>query len=123
MNEPSRSAFLPREEMVEKAVGRKQMSIGIPRDVHDDEKRVALTPEAVKILTDAGNEVFMERGAGEHAGFTDREYSDNGAQVADTSSKVYDCDIIIKIGPFKAEGSLTATGRTDGHFLHEMQLR
>ncbi len=89
MNEPARSAFLPREEQIEKAVGRKQMSIGIPRDVHDDEKRISLTPEATKILTDAGNEIIMERGAGQAAGFTDREYSDNGAIVADTAAKVY----------------------------------
>ena len=61
MNEPARSALLPREEQIEKAVGRKQMSIGLPRDVHDDEKRISLTPEAIKILTDAGNEIFMER--------------------------------------------------------------
>ncbi|MRR19600.1 alanine dehydrogenase [bacterium] len=100
MSEPSRSAFMPREELIEKAVGRRQMSVGMPHDVHDDEKRIALTPEAVKILTDAGHEVYMETGAGEDAGFTDREYSENGAIVADTSQHIYSCDIVIKIAPF-----------------------
>lgn len=76
------------------------MSVGMPHDVHDDEKRIALTPEAVKILSDAGHEVFMETGAGQDAGFSDREYSDNGAVVVDTSQKIYGCDIVIKIAPF-----------------------
>jgi len=100
MNQPARSAFMPREELIEKAVSRRQISIGIPHDIHDDEKRVALTPEAVKILTDTGNEVFIQANAGLGAGFPDRDYSDNGAMVADTSQKVYECDIVIKIAPF-----------------------
>jgi alanine dehydrogenase len=91
---------MPREELIEKAVSRRQMSVGMPHDVHDDEKRIALTPEAVKILSDAGHEVFMETGAGQDAGFSDREYSDNGAVVVDTSQKIYGCDIVIKIAPF-----------------------
>ena len=110
MNEPARSAFMPREELIEKAVGRRQMSIGMPHDILDNEKRIALTPEAVKIITDAGNEVFMEKGAGEDAGFTDREFSDNGAIVADTSQKVFDCDIIIKIAPFMQKEALLLRG-------------
>ncbi len=100
MSEPSRSAFMPREELIEKAVGRRQMSVGLPHDVHDDEKRIALTPEAVKILTDAGHEVYLETGAGQNAGFSDREYSENGAIVADTSQQIYNCDFVIKIAPF-----------------------
>lgn len=119
MNEPARSAFLPREEQIEKAVGRKQMSIGLPRDVHDDEKRISLTPEATKILTDAGNEIIMERGAGQAAGFADREYSDNGAIVADTAAKVYECDIIIKTAPFKQkEASQLRVGQTVISFMN-----
>jgi alanine dehydrogenase len=100
MNQPARSAFMPREELIEKAVSRRQISIGIPHDIHDDEKRVALTPEAIKILTDTGNEVFIQANAGQGAGFPDRDYSDNGAVVADTAQKVYECDIVIKIAPF-----------------------
>jgi alanine dehydrogenase len=100
MNQPARSAFMPREELIEKAVSRRQISIGIPHDIHDDEKRVALTPEAIKILTDTGNDVFIQANAGQGAGFPDRDYSDNGAVVADTPQKVYECDIVIKIAPF-----------------------
>jgi alanine dehydrogenase len=119
MNEPARSAFMPREELIDKTVGRRHMSIGIPHDVQDDEKRIGLTPEAVKIITDAGNEVFMEAGAGENAGFTDREYSDNGAIVADTTQKIFDCDIVIKIAPFtQKEASMLKGGQTVISFMN-----
>ena len=45
-------------------------------------------PEAVKILTDAGHEVYMETDAGLNAGFPDREYSENGAMVVGTSQQI-----------------------------------
>ena len=100
MSEAAKSAFMPREELIEKTVGKRHMSIGIPHDNHDDEKRIALTPEAVKILTDSGNEVYIQAGAGEAAGFSDREYSENGAILVDIVQKIFDCDIVIKAAPF-----------------------
>ena len=100
MGEPSKSAYMPREEQLEKAVNRRQMSIGMPRDVRDNEKRISLTPEAVKILTDGGNEVFIERGAGQGSSYSDSKYSENGAVISDSSQKVYECDLIIKTAPF-----------------------
>jgi alanine dehydrogenase len=119
MNEPSRSAFMPREELIEKAVSSRRMSVGMPHDFHDDEKRIALTPEAVKILTDAGHEVFMETGAGAHAGFSDMEYSDNGAIVADTSQQIYSCDIVVKIAPFTVkEASMLRGGQIVISFMN-----
>ncbi len=100
MGEPAKSAFMPREEQLEKAVNKRKMSIGMPRDVRDNENRISLTPEAVKILTDAGHEVFIERGAGQGSSYSDSKYSENGAVVSDSSQKVYECDLIIKIAPF-----------------------
>jgi len=100
MGEPAKSAFLPREEQLEKAVNRRQMSIGMPRDVRDNEKRISLTPEAVKILTDTGHEVFIERGAGQGSSYSDSKYSENGAVLSDSSQKVYECDLVIKTAPF-----------------------
>ena len=100
MGEPAKSAFLPQEEQLEKTVTRRQMSIGMPRDVRDNEKRISLTPEAVKILTDAGHEVFIERGAGLGASYSDNKYSENGAVISDASQKVWECDFVIKTAPF-----------------------
>ncbi len=123
MNEPARSAFMPREEQIERAVGRKQMSIGMPHDYRDGEKRIALTPEAVKILTDAGHEVFMERGAGTEAGFADIDYSNNGAMVSDVPDTVFGCDIVIKIAPFtQQEASRLRSGQTVISFMNAATL-
>jgi alanine dehydrogenase len=123
MNEPARSAFMPREEQIERAVGRKQMSIGMPHDYRDGEKRIALTPEAVKILTDAGHEVFMERGAGTEAGFADIDYSNNGAMVSDVPDTVFGCDIVIKIAPFSQQAaSRRRSGQTVISFMNAATL-
>ncbi len=124
MSQPARNAFMPREELIEKAVSRRQISIGMPHDVHDDEKRIALTPEAVKILTDTGNEVFLEANAGQDAGFPDRDYSDNGAVVVDTQQKVYDCDIVIKIAPFtEKEAGLLKGNQVVISFMNAATMR
>lgn len=124
MSQPARNAFMPREELIEKAVSRRHISIGMPHDVHDDEKRIALTPEAVKILTDTGNEVFLEANAGQDAGFPDRDYSDNGAVVVDTQQKVYDCDIVIKIAPFtEKEAGLLKGNQVVISFMNAATMR
>ena len=47
------------------------MKIGVPREVADGERRVALVPESVGRLAQEGLEVLVERGAGEAAAFTD----------------------------------------------------
>ena len=99
------------------------MSIGMPHDYRDGEKRIALTPEAVKILTDAGHEVFMERGAGTEAGFADVDYSNNGAVVSDTPDTVFGCDILIKIAPFtQNEASRLRSGQTVISFMNAATL-
>jgi alanine dehydrogenase len=100
MVESAKSAFMPREEQLEKTVTRRQMSIGMPRDIRDNERRVSLTPEAVKLLTDAGHEVFIERNAGHGSSYSDNKYSENGAMITDAVQKVYESDLIIKTAPF-----------------------
>ena len=100
MVEKEKRSFMPQEELLEKASGRAKMRIGIPREVRDDEKRVPLTPEAVKILVDNGHEFFIERGAGNGSSYTDKEFSENGATICDTPEMIYSCDLIIKIAPF-----------------------
>ena len=91
---------MPREELLEKTIGSRKMTVGIPREIRDDEKRISLTPEAAKILVDNGHEVYIERGAGTGSSYSDKEYSENGVIICDTPEKIYDCDLIIKIAPF-----------------------
>jgi alanine dehydrogenase len=54
------TTFMPKEEQLETAVRHKKISIGIPNDKKNDEKRVALTPEAVNQLVENDNEVILQ---------------------------------------------------------------
>lgn len=94
------TAFMPKEEQLETAVRNRRISIGLPSDSKDDEKRVALTPEAVNILIGTDNEVIVQKGAGLGANFTDRDYSENGAIITDSLARVYGTDVVIKVAPF-----------------------
>jgi alanine dehydrogenase len=65
------------------------MRIGIPREVKDGEHRVALTPDAVRSLS----EVVVEPGAGAGVGFSDEDYRHAGASLGDP----WDCELIVKV--------------------------
>ena len=94
------SAFMPKEEHLETAVRFRRISIGIPSDIKDDEKRVALTPEAVNLLVESDNEVIIQKGAGTGANYSDRDYSENGATISDSPARVYSSDVVIKVASF-----------------------
>ncbi len=94
------TVFMPKEEHLETAVKNRRISIGIPSDKKDDEKRVALTPESVSLLVESDNEVIVQKGAGLGANYTDKDYSENGAIITDSPARVYSADVVIKVAPF-----------------------
>ena len=65
------------------------MLIGVPREIKDGEKRVAITPAGVLALRQHRHEVLVESGAGEGAGYTDAEYRGAGAEILATAQEVY----------------------------------
>ena len=74
------------------------MKIGIPREIFEDERRVAATPPSVHKLIGLGYEVMVEAGAGEAANYTDDAYEKVGATIAaDTKSLWQDADFILKV--------------------------
>jgi alanine dehydrogenase len=93
-------AYMPKEEQLETAVRFRKISIGIPSDAGNDEKRVALTPESVNLLVESDNEVVIQKGAGNGANYSDKDYAENGAVVTDSLARVYGSDVIIKVAPF-----------------------
>jgi len=97
------SALMPKEEHLETAVRFRKISIGIPTDIKDDEKRVALTPEAVNPLVESGHEVIVQKGAGTGANYTDKDYSENGGIITESPARVYGCDVVIKVAPISAK--------------------
>jgi alanine dehydrogenase len=97
------TAYMPKEEHLETAVRNRKISIGIPSDNKDDEKRVALTPESVNLLVESDNEVIIQKNAGIGANYTDNDYSENGAIITDSPARVYSADAVIKVAPFSEE--------------------
>jgi alanine dehydrogenase len=97
------TTFMPKEEQLETAVRHKKISIGIPNDKKNDEKRVALTPEAVNLLVENENEVILQKGAGAGANYSDKDYSENGAIITESPARVFSADAVIKVAPFTTQ--------------------
>jgi NAD(P) transhydrogenase subunit alpha len=90
------------------------MKVGVPRETFPGEKRVALSPDGIKKITEAGAEVVIEKGAGRSAFFFDDTYQKNGCKIAVDAAAVYrDSDIILKIGkPEDSEVAMLREGQT-----------
>ncbi len=75
------------------------MKVGIPKESHPGERRVAGTPGTVRTLRDQGFEVAVERGAGAAAAYPDALYEEAGAELCDSAAIWQDCDLILKVRP------------------------
>ncbi|WP_424986014.1 Re/Si-specific NAD(P)(+) transhydrogenase subunit alpha [Microbulbifer sp. S227A] len=76
------------------------MKIGTPKEIHDGERRVAMTPESVAQLQKLGHECLIESGAGLEAGFSDAAYEAAGVEVVKTAAALYKAaDVIAKVRP------------------------
>ena len=76
------------------------MKIGVLKEKAKGELRVALTPDIATRFIKAGYEIAIEKGAGEQAGFLDKEYADLGVKVSSVPLEVIsDADIILKVQP------------------------
>lgn len=73
--------------------------IGLPNEQNLQENRVALTPEAVHVLTNNGHKVVLEYHAGEGAHYSDKDFSEAGAKIAYDRKEVYQSDMLIKSAP------------------------
>jgi NAD(P) transhydrogenase subunit alpha len=85
------------------------MRVAVPRETAEDERRVALVPETVSKLRDAGFEIRVQRGAGTAAGFDDDDYTAAGAELADAAWLTSDADAVVCVASPSVElvGSLT----------------
>lgn len=96
------------------------MIIGVPKEIKNNENRVALTPAGVSALVNRGHEVFVEVDAGIGSGITNEEYEKAGAIVSPTNVEVYEkADTIVKVKePLKEEYDLFKEGQTLYTYLH-----
>lgn len=72
------------------------MRVGVPREIKDNENRVAMTPDGVRTLVEAGHEVTVELDAGSGSGFSDADYVAAGATIVDAAA-AWDKDLVIKV--------------------------
>ncbi|MEZ4702060.1 MAG: alanine dehydrogenase [Rhodothermales bacterium] len=76
------------------------LRIGIPKEMSNEERRVALTPGGVRTLVSNDHQVFVQKGAGELSHFKDQEYADAGAELMASPADLYStCNLIVKVGP------------------------
>ncbi|MDH3271923.1 MAG: alanine dehydrogenase [Gemmatimonadota bacterium] len=74
------------------------MLIGVPKEIKPEEYRVALTPAGAEMLTQAGHDLVVQKGAGLGSGFTDDFYENAGATILDTADEVWaKADMIMKV--------------------------
>jgi alanine dehydrogenase len=95
----TKEQLLPQEETLEIAKHKSELFIGIPKETSHQERRICLTPDAVNSLTSHGHRVMVEAGAGESSSYSDKEYSDAGAEVTQDPKKVFGCPMILKVEP------------------------
>lgn len=96
------------------------LTVGIPKEIKALEKRVGLTPSAVRQLTDKKVTVYVERSAGEGSGFSDDDYKKAGAEILPDAAAVYGkADLIQKVKePLEQEFRLIRKNQILFCYLH-----
>lgn len=96
------------------------MTIGVPKEIKEQENRVGLLPATTRTLTNRGHTVVAEKNAGVGSGYPDEQYLEAGAQIVDTPKEVFQrADMIVKVKePLQAEWPLLRKGQILFTYLH-----
>jgi len=96
------------------------MKIGVPREIKEQEHRVAVLPSVVYLLTKLGHQLYVERDAGAGAGYPDREYEQAGAIMSSDHAEIFhEGDLIVKVKePLPSEYPLLRKGQVLFTYLH-----
>jgi len=103
------------------------MIIGVPKEIKNNENRIAMTPAGAYAFCNAGHEVIIEKSAGLGSGFGDKEFIEAGASIIDTAKEVFDkADMIMKVKePMSVEYDLIKPNQilfTYFHFASGLEL-
>src|SRR3954447_24168205 len=96
-------AYETLEETLDVKTQGKQLYIGIPKETAFQENRIALTPEGVSVLVSNGHRVTIETTAGEGSKYSDRDFSEAGAQIELKREEVFKAPLLIKSAPVVEE--------------------
>ena len=96
------------------------MIIGIPKEIKEQEYRVALLPSGAYQLVKRGHDVIVERGAGAGAGYPDAEYEQAGATLTDLHAAIFEkAGLVVKVKePLPSEFALLRPGQILFTYLH-----
>jgi alanine dehydrogenase len=96
------------------------MIIGVPKEIKEDEHRVALLPSAAYQLIRRGHQVLVETGAGAGAGYPDADYGQAGAKLVKDHAAIFkEADLIVKVKePLASEYPLLRPGQILFTYLH-----
>lgn len=95
------------------------MRISIPREIKPGEQRVGATPDGIKALIEAEHEVFIEKDAGNGAGFTNEQYQDAGAQLVSADEAWEKAELLVKVKePIESEYKYFREDLTLFTYLH-----
>jgi alanine dehydrogenase len=96
------------------------MIVGVPKEVKDDEYRVAMLPVGVEELVSRGHRVVIQAGAGLGSGLADHDYLQAGAELASSGEEIFgQADLIVKVKePMRSEWSLIRSGQTIFTYFH-----
>jgi alanine dehydrogenase len=73
------------------------MLVGVPREIKNNEYRVAMTPAGVQQLIEQGHEVLVETMAGDGSRFTDKQYTQVGAKIVPTAADAWSAELVVKV--------------------------
>lgn len=96
------------------------MIVGVPREIKEQEQRVALLPSAARQLIRSGHSVLVEKNAGVGSGYRDEDYVKSGAQIVDQAQEVFaHAGLIVKVKePLPSEFPLLHKGQILFTYLH-----
>ncbi|MFD2203604.1 alanine dehydrogenase [Shivajiella indica] len=124
----------PKESLSKVKTSKNSLAIGIPKETALQEKRIVLTPEAVSLLVNNGQQVIVEANAGAKSKFSDKDYSDAGAKVVYSAKEAFEADVILKVEPpsneeieFMKPGSCLISalqlGKQNSEFIHGLNKK
>src|SRR3954452_17730285 len=96
------------------------MTIGIPKEIKEQEQRVGLLPSTAQTLSAHGHTVLVQKDAGVGSGYPDEEYVKAGAQIVESAEEIFQrADMIVKVKePLPAEWPLLRRGQILFTYLH-----
>lgn len=126
--------ILPKEASAKVKKTKGDFVIGVPKEIDSQEKRVLLTPEAVRLLTNNGLKVVVETEAGKKSKFEDKDYSDAGAKIVYSAKEAFESEVVLKVEPpsveeiaFMKPGSCLISalqlGRQSADYIHALNSK